>query len=143
MGYICSKCFKIYKEGANKECGVGGCRGEIVQIDELLLPTIKVLNKKGYKTESCCSGHFDNLDDRCYIKFADEININNLTIEGYEVGSNNVIEKWFYYEDKESINIYLIYNAIFLLKWAIDLPTYVEMKLNDVTYRSEKSLEVV
>lgn len=28
-----------------------------VEIDELIAPTIQILNRKGYKTTHCCSGH--------------------------------------------------------------------------------------
>ena len=40
--YICIHC---------NELSVG------IQIDEMILPTISELNKKGYETKFCCSGH--------------------------------------------------------------------------------------
>lgn len=30
----------------------------LVEIDDLIAPSIAILNEKGYKTEFCCSGHF-------------------------------------------------------------------------------------
>ena len=42
----------------------------LVEIDELIAPIISILNKKGYKTEYCCSGHFRN--SRTYIVFSEQ-----------------------------------------------------------------------
>ena len=43
--------------------------GELVEIDELILPTIQLLNGKGYITQCCCSGHiYEDVIDT-YISF--------------------------------------------------------------------------
>jgi len=49
----------------------------IFEVDELIAPIISLLNKKGYKTQYCCSGHYNEskfegselLHDNCYIVF--------------------------------------------------------------------------
>lgn len=60
MAYMCMECYEIY-DGQMQMCPKANCAGEIVEIDELMIPTIKMLNEKGYMTEFCCSGHtYDN-----------------------------------------------------------------------------------
>ena len=47
----------------------------VFECDELIAPVISILNRKGYKTQFCCSGHVNSRslykDDlqRCYIMF--------------------------------------------------------------------------
>lgn len=59
----CSKCFK-------KLCRCGQPR---VEIDYYIYPAIYELNRKGYWTNSCCSGHSDSEHLSTYISFYDEI----------------------------------------------------------------------
>ena len=40
-----------------------------VQIDDLIAPTIQILNLKGYRTAWCCSGHVREGFDSAYIQF--------------------------------------------------------------------------
>lgn len=85
MPYMCLTCFQIYDDsiektktiyrGKNNEwievisCPKADClTGEVVYIDELILPVIKLLNEKGYRTKHCCSGHIYNEND-CYVIF--------------------------------------------------------------------------
>lgn len=51
---MCLQCerFCVYD---NPRCGLPEC--QFVDIDELAIPWIIELNKKGYKTQYCCSGH--------------------------------------------------------------------------------------
>jgi len=73
MGYICLDCFnKFRKEVLNQtddiytkkyngytKCPLTNCGGVIFEIDDLILPTIEILNRKDYKTSWSCSGHYD------------------------------------------------------------------------------------
>ena len=78
--YVCTRCWEIYdhwykydKNGRNY-CPKSGCMGPVEEIDELMLPIIIMLNKKGYRTDFCCSGHLVNdLTERnsAYISFVD------------------------------------------------------------------------
>jgi hypothetical protein len=57
---ICHQCNKIMDRGvytSKNECRYCGCTEEPIIIDELIAPVIVLLNKKGYITRTCCSGH--------------------------------------------------------------------------------------
>lgn len=45
------------------------CEGNVFEVDELIAPTIIELNKKGWATQFCCSGHLDDYCVATYIKF--------------------------------------------------------------------------
>ena len=62
MAYMCMGCYEIYN-GDLGMCPKASCEGEVVEIDELMVPAIRLLNEKGYMTEFCCSGHV--YDDGC------------------------------------------------------------------------------
>jgi hypothetical protein len=55
-------------------CPKKSCDGDVVEIDDDLVPIIVGLNEKGYITEYCCSGHAyvgsGDAYPRTYIKFA-------------------------------------------------------------------------
>lgn len=64
MALLCLECFQVYKNsyGLNNSldylaCPKMECEGEVVEIDELMLPIIITFNAKGYYTKYCCSGH--------------------------------------------------------------------------------------
>ena len=57
MAYVCLECGEIYTEKMAR-CPKASCYGRVVEIDELMIPTIIALNDKGYVTDFCCSGHF-------------------------------------------------------------------------------------
>lgn len=67
----CDGVFKLSDEYLknNGECPKVGCGGELVEIDELMLPIIRILNRKGYETQYCCSGHVNNSLNMAYICF--------------------------------------------------------------------------
>lgn len=65
---ICNKCFKIYNKDTAKYSSCE-CTGRIVEIDDNIVQAIILLNKAGYITEYCCSGHYYNKYPDPYIKF--------------------------------------------------------------------------
>lgn len=81
MGKVCMTCYESYgneitnltaikdEDGLHFSCPKRGCRGDVVEIDDILVPTIILLNQKGYYTESCCSGHLEDLTRTSYIIF--------------------------------------------------------------------------
>lgn len=65
--YVCPSCLRT----------VDDCRCEmypyyLVQIDKLILPIIRELNEKGYKTTGCCAGHPSEGYLNIYICFAED-----------------------------------------------------------------------
>ena len=74
----CSKCFK-------KVCRCGSYK---VEIDYYIYPAIYELNRKGYITTGCCSGHVENGYTSIYIKFAEEIE-EDISSEYFEYESYN------------------------------------------------------
>lgn len=68
--YICPYCFREIED-----CRCESYPWYLVQIDTPIVPIIRILNKKGYITTACCSGHIE--EDHCvsiYIAFRDEHN---------------------------------------------------------------------
>ena len=65
MGYLCMRCFEEYKKEGLKinehsyesNCPKVTCCGAVVEIDDMILPVIKLLNQKGYISTFCCSNH--------------------------------------------------------------------------------------
>lgn len=67
MGWICLSCLNEYDKSNLKldyhdeyryQCPSSICGDlNLVEIDDMLLPIIKLLNKKRYDTSYCCSGH--------------------------------------------------------------------------------------
>lgn len=77
--YICENCFHIQKRFRKLKCEE--CKGNTFYCDEWIAPTISLLNKKGYFTEYCCSGHpvlylnrnrYSNSNFGTYIMFKDK-----------------------------------------------------------------------
>lgn len=123
-----------------------------VEIDELIAPTIQVLNRKGYTTRFCCSGHPENdwlyRDSgeeagyhksanslNCYIMFAEGITLPDLP-DGFEAEENTyyqlprlVIKKWYVVENAFDNQYYEKMKQILrtmeqLYAWAMDLPDF-------------------
>lgn len=69
MRYVCLKCGEIYIERMGC-CPKASCCGEVMAVDELMIPTIIKLNDKGYMTDYCCSGHYYDKGGSPYIAFS-------------------------------------------------------------------------
>lgn len=73
--FICWKCNTIYNDPGQEgidSCTQPGCEetfNSLNYIDDLIAPTIELLNKKGYYTAYCCSGHIKDNSCRTYIYF--------------------------------------------------------------------------
>ena len=67
MSYYCLNCYKQYDERyvmsqptrgwSYYGCITPGCNSKIVKLDDLIADSILLLNKNGYTTGYCCSGH--------------------------------------------------------------------------------------
>lgn len=74
---MCKKCNTVFinnflkpttNEHVAKHCPIVGCPSELFEIDEMMIPVIQGLIKKGIHTEFCCSGHY-GMNETTYIKF--------------------------------------------------------------------------
>lgn len=128
MSHLCLSCYEILEEAKHLRYipyknKVGGyhicpkCGGEIVEIDDFILPTIILLNQRGYKTLHCCSGHPNENISNCYIKFDESIQLPSIP-KGFRKQPNNTIRKMFQNPRQSEIT----QTAIDLLKWAVNLP---------------------
>lgn len=112
-------------------CPKANCEGELIEVDELLIPTIWILNQKGYMTEDSCSGHYTSDRCRTYIKF--ECGIDVLTVpRGFtkkKYGDNVTIESYVSFRKPDLNDFYKICdNAKELARWAESLPDIDDTK---------------
>lgn len=75
---FCSNCFK-------RRCRCGKPK---VEIDYYIYPAVYELNRKGYVTRSCCSGHPSDPLKRTSICFAEDLNV-ELDLEHFQFESYN------------------------------------------------------
>lgn len=135
--YLCLDCGEVYESNLlnindlfeDIFCPKTNCCGTLIEIDELLLPTIKLLNNKGYTTKYCCSGHYSGQHPQSYIMFDKGIDVPYLPKGFKKETFNNYISIVSITELKKPTykDFYQICdNAKILLKWAIGLPDYEE-----------------
>jgi hypothetical protein len=151
MGYMCLTCLnEYYKEGLNLSKSIDGYNyrcpsvncGDInvVEIDDMLMPIIKILNYKGYITRYCCSGHYYEKDTNTYISFDIETvpsiipkgfvledeeyyKQNNWKLENLE--NHICIRKWYKScRNKNYVAKEILKTMQDLMEWAEDLPYY-------------------
>ena len=88
--YLCLDCFEVYNTPF-EHCPKASCDGQVVEIDELILPAIIEFNKKGYITEFCCSGHMNN--PYPYVRF-DANTFAEMSVEQLETFLNLMPSSW-------------------------------------------------
>lgn len=132
MIWWCPDCDNVFKDRVVNsygdpyyaECPMGDCDGQLIHLDEMIYPTIRLLNKKGWITRYCCSGHIYGKIQQAYIYF-----------EPKYVKELPSLPKGFVLDEKiddpiirstnknSSDNPLPIYrNASILYKWAKELP---------------------
>lgn len=80
LAYVCPFCVREIED----------CRCEmypyfLMQIDRMILPIVRILNEKGYKTTGCCAGHPDQeefLSTGIYISFDKDYDMDEPIPEG-------------------------------------------------------------
>lgn len=129
MFYMCNSCYHVVKYSSkHKNCKK--CGNLLFEIDEIMIPVIRILNKKGYKTEYCCSSHAygSSNSQNMYIKFSDDIqniklfNLPFMFSWDIETFGNILRMKdkyWNKNEPERTINVYK--GAIQLIEWANSL----------------------
>lgn len=108
--YIDKKKFNIYYEVSDIRI-----KSPLFEVDEFLAPIISIFNKKGYRTEYCCSGHLTNVDfgefstpnADCYIMFKKHYSILDSLPDGFttEINTNRsnkavTIRKYYTQENR-------------------------------------------
>ena len=124
---------------------------DMIVLDDLMITPILLLNKKGYETEWCCSGHVYEHCNTGYIRFIDDvfmykdvikpngrIDLNDnkyIYIDGTKTirSKDDRKDKMTLLELNKSI---LDFNAE-ILKWALALPKFEEV--NTPVYNNKKS----
>jgi len=96
------------------------------KIDEIIAPIIELLNKKGYKTRACCSGHYwdnkipDMLDANCYIMFENNIDF-DLPFD-FKIDGLCTIRKYFSCIDSLELQREILSTALNLITLVKNLP---------------------
>jgi hypothetical protein len=141
---MCTECFTPYdkKWHHNLVCKNCGSYGTLVEIDEIFLESIIILNKKGYKTNYCCSGHLIkegasyiafplNIilpflpNDFIYSKVQDKALYPHIDWDKRELDINQYsIMKIVNTKDITARQKEILKSAINVLDWAIALPVY-------------------
>ena len=148
MGYMCMSCLREYYkdglnltqpiEGYNYRCPSVDCGDiQVVEIDDMILPLIKILNEKGYMTTYTCSGHSYEKDTNTYIAFDIETVPKSIPKgfimedeEYYKQNNwtflNNKIcfRKWYRNIDKKDIPKELLKTMLDLIEWVEELPSF-------------------
>lgn len=131
--FLCLDCFDVYdSEMLNDKffdvyegmCPKSNCNGRTICLDELMIPAITVLNKKGYSTKFCCSGHYPGYN-QTYIMFEEYVEIPSLP-NGFRFDNcedNVVIRSNEPFSESCLRDFYKICDHIkSLTKWAEELP---------------------
>lgn len=140
MGKVCMECLDAFKdnaittsyktsmEGLYQDCPKRTCGGRIYTIDDSILPTIILLNSKGYTTYSSCGGHYLEEDTEIYIEFDESIKqlpgkppLFRTRVRRTESGSRLVLYYKPFVDDPFEEFPELLAAAEELYEWALDI----------------------
>lgn len=134
---VCSRCWGTRLSGYSFQMELGLCRRcgkqdgftTVIEIDDLLAPSIIALNKKGYVTNFCCSGHLNKHSS--YIWFnhiVPRAAFPNFP-EGYKADPKNqytrgvCIRRFFIAQNQNDRYRLQVQSSLDVLRWAESLPT--------------------
>jgi len=129
----CLQCGHIYDRDSSFEnnfCPILHCGGEVVDLDDNILDSIRLLNKKGYATEYSCAGHIWGGDP--YIVFSYDIHEETFLsfpkdfISEVFGGSLKIFKNICAESDIDRLRL-LNEASLDLLDWAYNIPTPVSM----------------
>lgn len=92
MAYMCMGCYEVYDRDLGY-CPKPACYCDVAEIDELILPAVKILNEKGFATTNCCSGHIYDNGCNIYISFHRFLT-EDLGVDVIKEMFNNLPESW-------------------------------------------------
>lgn len=131
--HVCMDCYEYYDHKFLKRdvqdmyvCPKTSCSGDVVEIDELIAPTIILLNQKGYITKYCCSGHWYSECSTPYIYFYDFVELPEILPYGFKYEQTNTIRKRFDDFEDEYLNKYnfIVQTNKDLYEWAFSLTEF-------------------
>jgi hypothetical protein len=136
MRLLCTGCYEEFNERDIIDAKLGkytigycrDCNGKVVEVDELMMPAIIELNKKGWTTLFCCSGHMNDSYIYTYIKFEHRPNTcpDSFYIDESCIRAKNPVR---YIEGIEGFDLWVSLNRD-LYEWALSLPDKEE-KFNE------------
>jgi hypothetical protein len=112
-------------------CPKADCQGDVVWLDELIAPAIIVLNKKGYTTKYCCSGHWYENYSYMYIYFNDWVLLPEKLPDGFvkdkgdKITIRNTNDNFKNYSVEEKFK-FVTESNLRLLEWVNALPDCYE-----------------
>ena len=143
---FCGRCHSIYNSNELSQihvCPNKLCSHQLSEMDELIVTSIAILNRKGYKTNASCSGHVYNGELTVYISFEDCLgeNENFIPPENFQYFENKSSESKSILKNRiakypltEQERMWLLTELnIELLNWSQNLPT------NNVTHHSTRA----
>ena len=128
MAYLNRKTFQIIKYGDRR---IERLWAENFHVDDLIAPTIQILNRRGYFTAGCCAGEhsipadgvwdYQHVFGTCWILFKEGVSLPSLPpgfhIEPYEILPSSVcIAKICDTQHEKAMNQ--------LYEWALNLPEF-------------------
>lgn len=139
MPCLCLECFEVYDEESmfktkydydtEMYCPKKSCEGNVIEVDELLLLSIKILNQKGYLTKFCCSGHIYSSYPDTYIMFEEDIELPDMPNGFYKDSKNCIRKDYFIIKDNGyelKLQKEIIKTSIDILTWVKKLPILME-----------------
>ena len=148
--YICLNCKTNYnvenlKKGDDGTlwCPHQYCGSEVIEIDDLMVPTILRLNEIAYTTQFCCSGHYGSLATDPYIccyhdslgNHGDDIRF--LTDLIYEVNRSVYLQINFYlYEKGNTVYWKKQLNPPELIEDKLEISKWVKKFIEFINYES-------
>jgi hypothetical protein len=129
--HVCMSCYERYdgkflrdiRDFGEIFCPRVDCHGDVVELDELIAPTIILLNQKGYLTKFCCSGHWYEYSSNAYIYFYEDC-IPEAIPASFKIDehSKDVIRARYEANENESKYDFVIRINKELYEWASSLP---------------------
>lgn len=160
--YIGTKTFEIYGSINDERISE-----PLFECDELMAPTIQILNRLGFATQSCCSGHIYDfkhpknstpkwMESTCYIMFKDTFN--DLEDKGFQIPKGfevldpaDYLEPWDYdwgfimqkeYDEKENKLFQILETVKDLYNWACSLEASLSKDLEGLKENRGSDFEV-
>lgn len=130
--HVCMECYEFYDEkflmnfSGEILCPKTNCEGDVIELDELIAPTILLLNQKGYMTKYCCSGHWYDYILSPYIFFYDDYIPDTIPTsfkwDDHKEGVKHTIRARYDEDGSESRYDFVIRVNRELYEWAEGLP---------------------